>query len=128
MILAYGWGVIGSTILILSFARMLWGAWRKSPWGELWNDSYFWLLLGVTVALLATAEIMTVRIWQTLNGGAQYAQPAAFAIMAGLTAITSVFLKMRALAINRPDRGRVFMWLCGGWAAVTAGLLATGVI
>ena len=126
MIIAYGWGVIGCVILVLSFGRMLLNAWHKAPLKMLWNDSYFWLLSGVAVTSVATAEIMAVRIFQALGEGTRYAQPATFGILAALTSIVAVFMKMRALAINRPDRGRLFIWLCGGWAFVTIGLLAFG--
>ena len=128
MIVAYGWGVIGCTILVLSFGRMLWTAWTKTTPRTLWADSYFWLLGGVAVGALALGEIMLVRVFLALGEGVEYVQPAPLGIIAALTVVTAVFMKMRALAINNPRQGTLFMWLCGAWSLITAAMMSAGLI
>ncbi len=123
MILIYGWMFIGSSILIVALGRLLLAEIKKPG---LWSNGYFWLLAGVWLMALASGEIGASRVLQTFDGGIRYAQAPALAILAGFTATLAIVFKMRALTINSPRVGSLFLWLCAVWVAVVAAVAFMG--
>ena len=120
MILIYGWLAIACAFLLGAFVPMVWEAWRQSPLKTIWQDRYFWLLAGAACTALAVGEFAMSRIYQTLIGTVKFGQPVSLAVFAALTAGVGALCKMRAVVINSPRTGRLFLLLCTAWAVFAA--------
>ena len=120
MIYPFGWLAIACAFLLTSFLPMAWQTWRTQPLRALWGDIYFWLLLGISMSAIGVGEVCVMRVFQQLTGTERVAQPVTLAVFATLTAGIGALCKMRALAINAPRRGRLFLYLCAAWAVFAA--------
>lgn len=110
----YGASAISCVFL---FASMVGLAARQLTFGDpLWHNGYFWLCSFGSLVSLGFMGFAFYRTVEILGGGElAFVQPKVAAISMVVVTLLGFMSGMRAIAINRPGRGKLYLLAIAAW-------------